>query len=165
MFVYIATFCHILWQTKYMCQKHVLIYNYLTIMNTIMLKISSWIFTIKITYQNLQFLCDLCSKVCSSKDNLRLHKRLHDVKEFTCDEPGCETKIIGQLRMKKHKTGHLKVTCTDCGILIGKKNLSLHHKVCLAGQSLCCTKCDFKTKFRSSFKKHEASHRMKRLFH
>ena len=113
--------------------------------------------------------CDICGKVLGSKVALLVHIRsIHDKIPFKCNFENCTYSVKTKLSLDQHiqyvhegKEYH----CENCPkkftkMAQMKKHYYLQHS---DAPYILCEKCDFKTKDKERFKKHQAGHEGKKV--
>ncbi len=110
------------------------------------------------------FKCQFCTKVCSSKDGLRLHMLLHqDRKSFKCSE--CEhtshrLEYLEQHIKKRHTVQEKNVSCDICDRKFYNKVALKHHQKIHDEnrQKFTCPECSAVLLGKARFRQHVAKH-------
>jgi len=74
----------------------------------------------------LEFQCDICLKVLSSKNNLKKHKLIHESAKYSCEI--CGKKFTYKWNMESHKiihSGQKIFKCTSCPSSFFRLNFQL----------------------------------------
>ena len=108
--------------------------------------------------------CDVCGKVLGSKLALLVHKRsIHDNIPYMCDVENCTYSVKTQLSLDRHrKYVHegKEYLCEGCPKIFTKKTQMKKHFFLQHTDApyILCEKCDYKTKDKKQFQKHQKGH-------
>ena len=108
--------------------------------------------------------CDVCGKVLGSKLALSVHKRsIHDNIPYMCNVENCTYSAKTKLSLDRHRQyvhEGKEYLCEGCPKKFTKKTQMKKH-YCLQHTDtpyILCEKCDYKTKDKDRFRKHQKGH-------
>ena len=109
--------------------------------------------------ESLTLKCDLCDKICKTKQNLRVHKReIHDkIKPFFCEL--CGKSYSRKDKLEQHiKNVHQKIrdyTCSFCDKTFAWENAWRQHEKLMHGgddtPKVLCDQCDYSGEYLKPF--------------
>ena len=116
----------------------------------------------KISNRAKEFICDLCDKVFSKKNNLFIHRKIHTgEKLFSCDI--CNNSFITKQNLSRHRrthTGEKPFVCDMCEkTFTQKSNLTEHRRIHTGERPFKCDVCEKSFSRRDHLNAHQKLHR------
>ncbi|XP_048880235.1 zinc finger protein ZFP2 [Brienomyrus brachyistius] len=107
------------------------------------------------------FLCSVCSKTCSTMQNLRVHMRTHTgERPYTCTDCGkCFAERGSLAKHVRIHTGVKPFKCPDCGKQFGRMSHLTSHRLTHSGEKpFVCGECTRRFTHKADLKTHQRTH-------